>query len=62
VKITNLENNRSVIALVNDYGPSPEYFPERVADLSSYAFGKIASLGEGIINVKVEPYHESPNV
>ena len=54
VKITNLDNGKSVIARVTDYGPDYSVFPDRVVDLSSTAFAKIADTRLGVINVKVE--------
>jgi rare lipoprotein A len=51
LKVTNLENNKSVIVRVNDRGP---YVGNRIIDLSKKAFADIASLDEGIIEVSVE--------
>jgi rare lipoprotein A (peptidoglycan hydrolase) len=53
LKVTNIENNKSVIVFVNDYGP--EEWTNRHIDLSSYAFSQIASLTTGLIKVKIEP-------
>ncbi len=50
-KVTNEENGKSVIVVINDRGP---FGPNRIIDLDKVAFEKIASLGAGIINVKVE--------
>ncbi|MCD4693897.1 serine hydrolase [bacterium] len=55
LRVFNLENDKFVDVEVNDYGPDRSIFPERVVDLDKEAFAKIANLGEGIINVKVEP-------
>ncbi|MBL7057934.1 serine hydrolase [Patescibacteria group bacterium] len=55
LKVTNLENNKSIDVTVNDWGPERDLFPDRVVDLDKVAFGKIASVGAGIIDVKVEP-------
>ena len=52
-KITNLDNNKSVIVYINDYGP--EEWTGREIDLSSYAFKQISQLKIGLINVKIEP-------
>jgi uncharacterized protein YabE (DUF348 family) len=51
VKVTNLENGKSVIVKINDRGP---FAPGRIIDLDKTAFAKIASLGSGVINVKME--------
>lgn len=51
VKVTNLDNGKSVIVQINDRGP---FGPNRIIDLDKVAFAKIASLGAGVINVKME--------
>lgn len=50
-RVTNEANGKSVIVKINDRGP---FGPNRIIDLDKVAFEKIASLGAGIINVKVE--------
>jgi rare lipoprotein A len=52
LKVTNLENNQSVIVRVNDRGP---YAGDRIIDLSKAAFESIAALSRGVINVSVIP-------
>ena len=52
LKITNLENNKSVEVLVTDRGGFKKY--GRILDLSKGAFQKIASLSKGIITIIVE--------
>lgn len=51
VKVTNKENGKSVIVQINDRGP---FGKNRIIDLDKVAFQKIASLGAGVIDVKVE--------
>jgi len=51
VKVTNVDNSKSVIVQINDRGP---FAPGRIIDLDKVAFAKIASLGAGVINVKME--------
>jgi len=51
VKVTNLANGKSVVVQINDYGPQGK---GRIIDLDKIAFAKIASLGAGVIGVKVE--------
>lgn len=51
VKVTNLANGKSVIVVINDRGP---FVPGRIIDLDKVAFAKIASVGAGVINVKME--------
>jgi rare lipoprotein A len=48
--ITNVANEKRIVCRVNDY----IMHPERGIDLSSYAFSKIASLGRGLITVRIE--------
>jgi hypothetical protein len=45
---------RSVTVRVNDYGPDRSIHPDRVIDLDSVAFKKLASLGAGVIDVTVK--------
>ncbi|KKP78388.1 MAG: hypothetical protein A2271_03380 [Candidatus Moranbacteria bacterium RIFOXYA12_FULL_35_19] len=51
VKVTNKANGKSVIVRINDRGP---FGPNRIIDLHTVAFKKIASLGAGVIEVKME--------
>lgn len=50
-KVTNKDNGKTVVVQINDSGP---YGKGRIIDLDKVAFEKIASLGAGVINVKVE--------
>jgi hypothetical protein len=54
VKVTNLANNVSCEVTINDRGP---FIEGRIIDLPREAFAAIADLGEGIIEVKVEPIY-----
>ena len=58
VRITNIENGKSVIARVNDRGP---YVPNRIVDLSKAAFAKIADLERGAIIVNVKTVKTKEN-
>lgn len=51
VKVTNTENEKSVIVRINDRGP---YIDGRDIDLSQGAFDKIGNLKQGLLSVKVE--------
>ena len=51
VRVTNIENSKSVIVKINDRGP---FVKGRIVDLSSSAFSRIANLGAGVIEVKIE--------
>ncbi|MBI5421754.1 septal ring lytic transglycosylase RlpA family protein [Candidatus Peregrinibacteria bacterium] len=53
LKVTNLENRKSVVVRVNDRGPYVSD-PTRVIDLSQAAFESISLLSRGIIEVKIE--------
>jgi uncharacterized protein YabE (DUF348 family) len=51
VKVTNKGNGKSVIVKIVDRGP---WGPGRIIDLEKVAFAKIANIGEGVVNVKME--------
>ena len=61
LKVTNPENNHSVIVTVNDRGAFGKY--GRILDLSKGAFAKLASVSKGVITVIVEVIqaNESPS-
>lgn len=62
LRVYNKENGKFVDVIINDFGPERNLHPDRVIDLDKVAFGRIASLGEGIIDVYVEPlYIEKKN-
>lgn len=52
LKVTRLLTGKSIIVTVNDYGP--ESRTGRLIDLDKFAFKQIATLGAGLIYVKVE--------
>jgi uncharacterized protein YabE (DUF348 family) len=49
VTVTNLENGKSIQVVINDRGP----FGGRIIDLSEQAFSALASLGHGVIHVRL---------
>jgi rare lipoprotein A len=51
VKVTNIANGESVTVRVNDRGPFVE---GRIIDLSRSAFGSIADIEEGLVDVRIE--------
>jgi hypothetical protein len=51
VRVTNLENHKSVTVVVRTRGP---FVPGRVVDLSSTAFRKIQDLWKGVANVRAK--------
>jgi hypothetical protein len=52
VKVTNLENGKSIIVPITDRGP---FIGERILDLSEAAFRVIAPLKHGLIRVQITP-------
>jgi len=67
LRVYNTEDNRSsgtskfVDVEINDYGPDRNLHPDRVVDLDKAAFRKIASLSEGVIDIRVEPLYIAPD-
>ena len=51
VRVTNTANGKTVIVKINDRGP---FGGGRIIDLDKVAFQEIASLGQGVVNVKME--------
>ena len=51
VRVTNIANNKSVVVKINDRGP---FIDGRIIDLSRSAFGEIADLDLGVIEVTTE--------
>ncbi|GEM_PF-3542732 len=52
--VTNLANSKSMICMVNDYGPEINENDPRIIDLSQTGFSQIANYRLGKINVRVE--------
>jgi peptidoglycan lytic transglycosylase len=48
--VTNLENGKSVKVRINDRGP---YIAGRIIDLNRVAFEEIASVSDGVIDVRI---------
>ena len=51
VKVTNLDNGRSIVVAINDRGP---YKKGRVIDLSKGAARKLGIVDDGIAKVRIE--------
>lgn len=51
IKVTNLENKKSVIVIINDRGPFVE---GRILDLSRAAAKKLGFVDKGVVKVKLE--------
>jgi len=55
LKVTNIDNDKSVDVIVNDFGPDRSIFPERIIDLDKVAFEQLGNLRDGVLkNVKVQ--------
>ena len=55
LRVRNLANNRCVEVRVTDRGPNKKLYKKgRTIDLSKRAFGEIADLKQGIIQVSIE--------
>lgn len=55
LRVFNTDNGKFVDVEINDYGPERDKHPDRAIDLDKTAFKKIAPLGAGIVNVRIEP-------
>ena len=51
VKVTNVDNEKSVVVRINDRGP---FVRGRIIDLSSSAFNAIGSTAKGVLKVEIE--------
>jgi rare lipoprotein A len=51
VRVTNLENNQSVVVRINDHGP---FKPGRIIDLSKGAAARIGMIAKGTTKVRLE--------
>jgi len=51
VRVTNTRNGRQITVRINDRGP---FVQGRIIDLTRTAFSKIADLGQGVVDVKIE--------
>ncbi len=66
VRVTNLDNGKSIVVRINDRGPYKcikgtstavrplEPHPKRGFDLSKGAFSKIANIDKGVLNIKYQ--------
>ena len=51
IKVTNVDNGKSVVAEVNDRGP---FVKGRIVDLSNSAFSSIGNTSLGLLSVQIE--------
>ena len=55
VKVTNIDNGKSVTVRINDRGPHKRYCRNgRIIDLTQVAFTRLAHPKKGLVNVQVE--------
>lgn len=57
VRVTNLDNGKSVVVRINDRGP---FVRGRVIDLSKSAFSRIGNLRAGLVRVQLEIDRPAP--
>ncbi len=57
VRVTNIENGKSVVVRINDRGP---FVPDRIIDISRVAGEKIGIIDSGKSKVKIEAYRPKP--
>jgi len=60
LRVYNINNNKYIDVVVNDFGPNRKVHSSRVIDLDKVAFKKIAPAGAGVINVRIEPLYIAP--
>lgn len=58
VKVTNVDNGKSVIVRINDRGP---FTKGKIIDLSPAAFTELAKLSKGILKVSIEVLEKKEN-
>lgn len=56
VRVTNLENNRSVVVRINDRGP---FVGDRIIDLSRAAARQISMIERGVVRVRIRVMRNS---
>jgi rare lipoprotein A len=54
VKVTNLDNGKSVTVIILDRGPNKRFKPRRIIDLNKKSFQQISNSRLGVCRVKVE--------
>jgi rare lipoprotein A len=57
IKVTNLNNNKSVIVIINDRGPNKK---DRIIDVSRIAAEALDMIQEGVIDVEIEILNDKP--
>ncbi|HQB51147.1 MAG TPA: RlpA-like double-psi beta-barrel domain-containing protein [bacterium] len=54
VRVHHILSGKFIDVVINDYGPDPKVHPDRVIDLQKEAFSSLATLGTGVITVRLE--------
>lgn len=62
VRVYHDASGKYVDVVINDYGPDPKIYPDRVIDLQKEAFAQLAPLGAGVITVRLEPLPKGENL
>ena len=62
VRVYHDASGKYVDVVINDYGPDPKIYPDRVIDLQKEAFTQLAPLGAGVITVRLEPLPKGENL
>lgn len=61
LRVFNTDNpNKFVDVEINDFGPNRDIHPTRVLDLEKSVFSKLAPLGQGSVNINVQPLYIAP--
>ncbi len=55
LRVTNVDNDKTVDITVNDFGPNQNQFPDRILDLDKVAFAAIADPSVGGIDITIKP-------
>ncbi len=59
VRVHHILSGKFIDVVINDYGPDPKIHPDRVIDLQKEAFSSLATLGTGVITVRLEPLSQT---
>ncbi len=59
IRVHHVLSGKFIDVTINDYGPDPKIHPDRVIDLQKEAFASLATLGTGVITVRLEPLNST---
>ncbi len=57
LKVTNIDNNKSILVKINDFGPNKNIYPNRILDLDKSAFNKLSKTWKGTFLGYIEPVY-----